>query len=59
MDRIDCHKCEHYSKNKECSYSFRWASGAAGQAVDDIRDVYWCQDFSEISEDEYEKDNDC
>ena len=57
MGRIDCSKCEHCTKYKECAYDFRFASGAAGQAVDNIRHVYWCQDFSEIKEEEYDEED--
>ena len=54
MAKINCLKCEHYDKyrNKDCPYSFRRASGGAGQAVDNIRDVYRCLDYSEIKEDD-------
>lgn len=49
MAKIDCSKCEHCSRGS-CDYDFRWAAGAAGQAVDDCEDVYFCQDFSEDEE---------
>lgn len=51
MKTIDCSKCEHcYYPNEICLYEFRWAAGAAGQEVDDINDVYFCQDFSDATE---------
>ena len=40
----------------DCHYGFRMASGAAGQAVDDTRDVYWCQDYTESNEDAYSEE---
>ena len=52
MAKINCLECEHYDKRRECVYQFRWASGGAGQAVDNIRDVYRCLDYSEIREGE-------
>ena len=52
---VDCLKCGHYVKYRGCVYDFRWASGAAGQAVDEIRHVYRCRDYSEIEDyEEYE-----
>ena len=54
--RIDCEKCENKMGRSDCRYGFRMASGAAGQTVDDIRDVYWCQDYSESNEDVYSEE---
>ena len=52
MSKISCLECEHYDKHRECIYGFRWASGGAGQAVNNIHDVYRCLDYSEIKDDE-------
>ena len=60
MAKVNCLKCEHYDKyrNKDCPYGFRWASGGAGQAVDNIHDVYRCLDYSEIrDEDEFDDED--
>lgn len=49
--RVDCSRCEHcYFPNETCFYEFERASGAAGQAVDNIYDVYFCRDFSDVTE---------
>ena len=45
--RANCGNCKHSMNSRNCRYDFRMASGAAGQAVDDIQDVYWCQDYAE------------
>ena len=58
MAKINCLECEHYDKRRECKYQFRWASGGAGQAVDNIRDVYRCLDYSEIEEENFEEEED-
>ena len=55
MSRIDCKKCEHY-RRQDCDLGFRWASGSAGQEVDDVHDVYRCRDFSETENDEEMED---
>ena len=55
--RVDCSKCEHcHYPSETCFYDFDKASGAAGQAVDNIHDVYRCRDFSNPLEDESEDD---
>ena len=55
--RVDCSKCEHcYYPNRKCLYEFERASGAAGQAVDDIDDVYFCRDYSNVVDDDEEED---
>ena len=47
--KIDCYKCEHCSyPRKGCKFNFRKAADKAGQAIDDIADVYYCQDFYSI-----------
>ena len=58
MARVNCLECEHRDTgfNRSCSHNFRFASGAAGQAVDDIHDVYFCRDFSSREEDMYNSD---
>ena len=58
MSKINCTKCEHYDKRKECVYDFRWASCGGGQAVDNIRDVYRCLDYSETEDtDDYDEED--
>ena len=52
MAKINCLECEHYDKRRECIYDFRRASGVAGQAADNIHDVYRCLDYYEIKDDE-------
>ncbi len=51
--QVDCSKCEHcYFPNEKCLYEFERASGAAGQAVDSIWDVFRCRDYSPNFEEE-------
>lgn len=49
---MNCLQCRYCNKRRECDYDFRWASGGAGQSVDNIRDVYRCLDYAEANEDE-------
>jgi hypothetical protein len=55
MRQVDCSKCEHY-RSQDCDLGFRWASGAAGQAVDDIHDVWRCRDYSSVADHDEEED---
>ena len=56
--RVKCGNCGHQLNSGNCRFDFRMASGAAGQAVDDTRDVYWCQDYSEKKEDSWDDESD-
>jgi len=61
MGKIDCSKCEnkHHLKKFGCKYDFRHASNAGGAAVDCIEDVWFCLDYEEIEEDNYDDYNEC
>ena len=60
MKNIDCTKCVNKHDNKKfgCKYGFRWASNAAGAAVDCIENVWFCQDYEEVEEDNYYEEDD-
>ena len=58
MARIDCSKCKNDDAHHGCKYGFRWAANAGGAAVDCKQDVWFCQDYDEIEEDNYDDESD-
>ena len=60
MPKIDCTKCKNYDERHGCKFGFRRAAAAnaGGAAVDCEEDVWFCQDYDEKEEDEYNESND-
>ena len=53
-----CTNCIHRYNREGCRLDFRFAAGAAGQAVDCTQDVYRCKDLYEENDDAVNDDND-
>ena len=57
MPKVECYKCKNENDGyprSGCNYNFRMAANAGGRAVDRKEDVWFCQDYEEKEENEYD-----